>query len=148
MLFLWYFFCKVCCVLVVEMFPSLFYFFFSFCPFVLLSARTNHFIIIEILISCFFYGPKKYLWPWINTGNFSSISPLCFYFNNQRWVFATWRVWGSFKLQIWLHFHFFLLINKMGFTYLFFLAERLPCAPDRTAALRAAKTHFKIRILK
>lgn len=25
----------------------------------LLSARTNHFIIIEILISCFFYGPKK-----------------------------------------------------------------------------------------
>lgn len=49
------FFCKVCCVLVVEMFFS----FFFFCPFVLLSARTNHFIIIEILISCFFYGPKK-----------------------------------------------------------------------------------------
>lgn len=34
-------------------------FFSFFCPFVLLSARTNHFIIIEILISCFFYGPKK-----------------------------------------------------------------------------------------
>lgn len=148
MLFLWYFFCKVCCVLVVEMFPLSLLFFFSFCPFVLLSARTNHFIIIEILISCFFYGPKKYLWPWINTGNFSSISPLCFYFNNRWWMFATWRVWGSFKLQIWLHFQFFLLIKKNGVQLFIFWPNDSPRAEDRTAASRAVKTRFKIRILK
>ena len=58
LLVIFFFFCKVCCVLVVEMLLL-----FILFPFVLLSARTNHFIIIEILISCFFYVPEKYLWP-------------------------------------------------------------------------------------
>lgn len=58
-----------------------------FVPFVLLSARANHFMIIEILISCFFYGPKKkYLWPWINTGKLFSYFPLVFHFTvNNLW---------------------------------------------------------------
>lgn len=52
--FLFYFFVSMLCVGCRDVSS-----FFFLCPFVLLSARTNHFIIIEILISCFFYGPKK-----------------------------------------------------------------------------------------
>lgn len=91
------------CVGCRDVFLPPFYFCFLLSPRVIISTYTNHFIIIEILISCFFYGPKKIFMAMNKHWQLFSYFSLWFLFPVNIFVCSP----GIFRLRIGLYLYIF-----------------------------------------